>query len=194
MNTRTPQGPLAKLIPGHIWTYCYELGQNTNFSYVTYKVLSLNTAMDPDRANLIRQFWAQHYDRTWETDTYIYRGGNQGTYPSGQPANTLENQKALAFSFAVYEIYYDFKETLASLSLNAGTFKGTTEGTNPSDAVRLAGDWLQGLKLPGEYTGRLANLLALKNDILQDVIVEVPEPATLIFLVLGGLAFIRRTR
>lgn len=188
MQTRNAVGSLAEKLPSTVWAYCTELGQYTDFPFNTYNVVDVNAEFGSVKGNLIRQLWAQHYDKTWETQTYIYYGGNQGGYTSGQPANTPENVKALAFQFALYEIRYDFDETsLSSLSLNAGRFQGDASGTNPSAAVSTAAAWLNSLLLPANYQGPLADLVALKNSSLQDLIVQVPEPTTLGLLALGGV-------
>jgi hypothetical protein len=100
----------------------------------------------------------------------------------------------LALSFAIYEIYYDFDGTLASLNLAAGLIQADAVATNPSAAVGIAEGWLSGLVLPGGYAGPLANLAVIYDDGTQDVIVEIPEPATVCLLGLGGLALLRKRR
>ena len=187
MNTRNPIGELANLVGDHIWTYCYDHGAYSSFSYATFNVLLLQDAMNSDKANLIRQLWALHYDDSWESDTYIYRGGSYGGFVSGQPANTVENQEALAFSFAVYEITYDFNGSIGSLNLSNGSLVANVSGTNPAAAVAIAQGWLSSLILPCDYDGPLAQLVSLSNCSLQDVIVEIPEPATMALLSLGLL-------
>jgi len=189
MNTKNAVGLLAGLISTpNAWAYCYELGAYTDFPHYTYTVQPLAQAMDSGKAALIAQLWAQHYQTAWQASTYIYRGGSYGGFAPGEPANTTENQQALAMNFAIYEIFYDFNGTLASLNLNANSFIAKTSGTNPVEAVNIAGQWLSSLLLPQDYTGPQAQLLALTNSSLQDVIVEVPEPATMILLALGSLA------
>jgi hypothetical protein len=192
MNTRNPIGELSQFIPNHIWTYCYDRSQYSSFSYATFDVRPLPVAIGADKADLISQLWALHYDHVWQSDTYIYYGGNQGGFIAGQPANTPENQQALAMSFAIYEITYDFTGSISSLNLSSGSLIAYASGTNPSSAVSIAQGWLSSLILPSNYTGPMAQLVSLSNDNLQDVIVEIPEPATIGILSLGSLSLIRR--
>jgi hypothetical protein len=190
-NTQNAVGSLAEQISPQVWGYCYELGQFTDSSYNTYNVVTVDSAMGSTvKADLMRQLWAQHYDDSWQADTFIYVSG----FVSGQPANTPENIAALAFDFAMYEINYDFNGTLSSLNLDADTFKANQGATNPAAAVDMARDWLAGLVMPENYSGPLANLLALSSCTKQDLIVEVPEPASVSLLLLGGLALVRRRR
>ena len=194
MHTQNPVGPLASLITQNAWVYCYELGAYTDFPFNTYNVSALASVMDTGKAALISQLWAQHYDQTWQSSTPIYYGGNYGGFVGGQPADTLENQQALAMNFAIYEIYYDFTGTIASLDLANGVFKADSAGTNPTLAVSTAAGWLGSLVLPENYTGPSAQLLGLTNSNLQDLIVEVPEPATISILAIGALALLRRKK
>jgi len=188
MNTRNPIGQLASLVGDHIWTYCFDHGSYSSFSYATFNVAMLQDAMNSDKAKLISQLWALHYDNSWQGDTYIYYGGGYGGFVNGQPENTVENQQALAFSFAVYEIAYDFNGSISSLNLSNGSLMANASGTNPSSAVSISQGWLNSLILPGNYTGPMAQLVSLSNNSLQDVIVEIPEPATMALLSLGLLA------
>jgi len=194
MNTRNPIGTLSNLVGDHIWTYCYDLGPYSSFSYATFNVAMLQDVISRDKADLISQLWAQHYSDAWEADTYIYRGGSYGGFVSGQPANTPENQQALAFSFAVYEITYDFTGAIGSLNLTNGSLVANAGGTNPASAVSIAQGWLNSLILPCNYTGPMAQLVSLGNGSLQDVIVEIPEPATIAILSAGLLALRKRKR
>ena len=190
INTRNPVGPLAQLIGDEQLAYCYELTAYADFAFRTYNVQALDSALGNVKANLIGQLWAQHYNPAWQSDTYIYFGGSHGGWTADQPANTTENQQALALNLAIYEITYDFDTTLGSLDLTGGSFK--VSSTNPSAATGLAADWLSDLVEPGAYTGQLAQLLSISNCSYQDFIIEipgssdVPEPTSLLML-LGSL-------
>jgi hypothetical protein len=97
-------------------------------------------------------------------------------------------------SFAIYEITSDFTGSIGSLNLSTGSLIAYASGTNPSSAVSIAQDWLSSLVLPWDYTGPMAQLVSLSNCSLQDVIVEIPEPATITVLSLGGLLASRKRR
>ncbi len=193
-NTQNATGPLAQQVPSHTWMYCTDLSGYMDFAYALYNVDTPEAVFGTDKANLIRQLWTLHYDHSWETDTAIYYGGSFGGFISGQPANTTENQIALAFSYALYEIVYDYDGTLPSLNLSAGSFQAGT--SNPAASVGIAADWLSGLSnLSGVP---LANLVALIdttiNPTYQTLITEVPEPATVCLLGLGALSLIKKKK
>jgi len=190
MKTRNPIGELAQQIPSHTWAYCYDATQYSDFAFATFTVKTLGQAIGSDKGDIISQLWAQYYNNAWQGDTYIYYGGFIG----GQPANTPENQQALAFSFAVYEIFYDFNGGLSSLNLSTGSLLATSAGTNPSAAIGIAQTWLNSLVLPVDYLGPKAQLVSISNCSLQDVIVEIPEPATITLLTMGFLTLIGKKK
>jgi hypothetical protein len=194
LKTRNPVGSLAELIDEKSWGYCYELTQYAEFNYRTYNVARLESVTGSCKAELISQLWAQHYDKSWESESYIYYGGNQGGWDSGEPANTQENREALALSFAIYEIIYDFDGSLGSLDLAADCFKAREDRTDPDDSIAIAANWLNSLVLPCDYTGPLAELLSLRNNCNQDFIVEIPEPATICILGLASLMLVKKRK
>jgi len=190
IDTRNPSGPLANLIGADTWAYCCQIDAYADFPFNIYNVATLETDFGSDKAGLISQLWAQNYDNSWQSDTYIYYGGNQGGWQSGEPSDTAENRQALAMVLGIYEIIYDFSETLSSLDLSSDRF--IANSTNPTGAISIAQGWLDSLVLPGEYIGPSAQLLSLTSASCQNFIVEVPEPITLCFLGLGGLLLRRK--
>jgi hypothetical protein len=67
MHTQNASGQLASLIGANAWVYCYELGRNTDFPFTNYNVAPLASGfgadvMGADKAALISQLWAQHYN------------------------------------------------------------------------------------------------------------------------------------
>lgn len=191
IDTKNSNGELAELLGERVWGYCYELEQYASYNYNTYEVAPLQEAIATDKADLISQLWAQHYDSSWEQSTFIN---------SYYPENTLENQNALAFSFAIYEIIYDYDGNMNDLDLSVGSLRSRASRTNPSEAVGIAESWLSSLVDPSLYTGPLAQLVSSHNDSRQDFIVaipgvvEVPEPATMTILALGSLVLLRKRR
>lgn len=91
--------------------------------------------------------------------------------------------KAEAFSAAVWEIVFE-SDLLLDVTVGSG-FSCTDLGTG---MAVLANEWLASL----DGTGPVASLRALTSETYQDYLVEVPEPATLCVLAMGGLAVLGR--
>lgn len=189
MSTANPVGPVAALIPTGVWAVCRELGQNTDFPFNTYNVDYLsNSPIGQPKADLIAQLWGQHYDHSWESNTAIYVQG----FLNGEPANTPENQNALAFIYAVYAIRYNFDGTAASLTVTNPTLPYYQYVDSNPGTIAITNSWLAGLDL--NYSGSLPTLLDLTSDTLQDLIIEVPTPSVAAMFGVAGLAMVRRRR
>ena len=97
----------------------------------------------------------------------------------------LDPQKAEAFSAAVWEIVFESDSTL---DVTVGTGFSCTGLATGMDT--LANSWLASL----DGTGPKADLRALTHETYQDYLVEVPEPASLLLITLGGLTILRPRR
>ncbi|MCC7145989.1 MAG: PEP-CTERM sorting domain-containing protein [Phycisphaeraceae bacterium] len=194
MATQNPSGALASLISSPTWAVCSEITQDTTFSYTTYSVDLLQNTRGAAKSNMIRQLWGEHYDASWESSTPIYYGGSYGGFVSGQPAATAENQNALSLTYAVLEILYDFDGTLASLNLSSGLFTMSAGSDTVPPTVATVQGWLNSLVLPSQYSNPLPILVEMTSATQQNLITEIPEPASVSLLVLGGLALLGRKR
>jgi hypothetical protein len=151
-------------------TYSVELPEN-NYNPV------LNEFLGVQKANYLSELWGRYYDASW----------------SGLGSHTaVENEEASAFAAAVWEIVYE-DVPVSSLLWDVST-DGTPGAAGFSSFQANAGmanSWLHSL----DGTGPKANLAVFSNQGAQNFIVQVPEPATLALLGLGGvMSVIRRRR
>ncbi|MFA6187331.1 MAG: PEP-CTERM sorting domain-containing protein [Phycisphaerae bacterium] len=151
------------------WGFCIELTQGS--LNAQHDVIPLNeaplpvTAITPmgiTKADAIRELWGRNFDPTWAT------GANR--------------QMAEAFSACIWEIVW---ETDSTLNVTTGTgFYSSIE------QAATANSWLS--QLTGDQSYFAMDLVAISNEGGQDFVVQVPEPATVAILSLGGLLLFRK--
>lgn len=160
------------LIPG----FCIELPEPPPGSTVTYNVgmpddvynSYTGEILGTAKGNYLRELWAKHYDPAWASG---------GSYTEQQ------NSMAAIFAAAVWEIIYEkLPDTPAGwdVTIDGTPGYGGFRATNLD--VETANKWLH--ELTG--SGAKADLLVITHNGNQNFLIEVPEPATLVLLGLGG--------
>ncbi len=175
---------------GNIWPngliggFCIELHQWASTDALKYDVVKLEEVnnsfmggiLGTAKANYLAELWGRFYSPAW---------ADGGSYSSE------ERSKAEAFAAAVWEIVY---EDMPTSPLNWDVSVDGSSGSHGFYAQNVdavtANNWLHALN----GLGPKADLRAFVNQGKQDFIVQVPEPATVCLLGLGGLAFLRKRK
>ncbi len=183
-DTQNASGALASHVGSHVWGFCFDADDYIGYGNETYSVGTLESSLGSDKAGLINQLWANHYNSAWETSTFLE---NNGLY---YPPDTASNRKALAMALAIYEIVYE--DSQSPLDISSGNFK--VHSTGPVAAEGIAQGWLDNLVDLTVYTGPTIQLATMTAPGYQDMIIQIPEPASMamIGLVSGGAVFVRR--
>jgi hypothetical protein len=171
---------------GQLDAFCIELHQYVSTSQYKYDVVMtenvynsyLDETVGADKASYISELWGRFFKPSWQGDG---------------PFTSQQNSDAAAFAAAIWEIIYEDFPTSSSDAWDVtidgtaglGGFKATGVDSTTANA------WLAAL----DGTGPMADLRAFVNCCKQDYIIEVPEPATIAMLGLGGvLSLVRRKR
>jgi hypothetical protein len=175
---------------GDIWpngllgSFCIELHQWASSDMLKYDVVKLEEVnnsfmgglIGTEKANYISELWGRFYDPAWA---------------DGGPYTSQEESKAEAFAAAVWEIIYeDLPTSPLGWDVTADGSSGSPGFYAQSVDSATANSWLHALT----GCGPKADLRAFVNYGKQDYIVQVPEPATVCLLGLGGLVFLRKRK
>jgi hypothetical protein len=161
---------------GQIGAFCAELSEPAPTSTTKYNVISLDEAFGTAKADYISELWGRYYDPSWA-------GNGQFTW--------LQDSKAAAFATALWEIIY---EDLPGSSIKWDVKVDGTWGTGgfytDFGGAVLANNLLHSL----DGTGPTADLRVFSCSGSQDYIAMVPEPATIVLMGLGAMAFLRKRK
>lgn len=171
---------------GTIYTFCIELSENNPLPTETYDVVQPQYAQKPGtypgliigpaKAEYIKEAWGRFFDPAW-TGT--------GTFTE------LQNSDAEAFGAALWEIIYEeLPETPALWDVTVdgtdgpGGFRATDLNSNTANSMLHALDG----------TGPKADLRAFVFCGKQDYLAQVPEPATVVLLLVGAVTLLRKRK
>jgi hypothetical protein len=159
---------------GPIGGVCIELSEAPSNDLLRYSVIMPEDGPDPSggslgytKANYLRELWGRYYDSSWATHSY----------------SEADKIFAAAFSAAVKEIVHE------ALPGSVYGWDVTVDGTDGDEGFRIDYDYasIANMMLYSlDGTGPMADLRVFSYDGAQDYLVEVPEPATMMLLGLGG--------
>ncbi|MFA6176802.1 MAG: hypothetical protein WC765_09520 [Phycisphaerae bacterium] len=169
---------------GTIGGFCMDLSEYLASGPKTYEVLDVSAGPVPTtflgggmgqaKADYLSELWGRYFDSSWMAG---------GTYTAAQ------NAQAEVFQAAIWEIIYeDMPTTSAGWDVTIDSTAGNKGFRATNLDYTLANSWLG--SLTGNYQG--ANLTALSYCGSQDVLVAIPEPATVAFLSIGLLLAVSR--
>jgi len=172
---------------GELGSFCMELNELAPHTRLTYDVVMpeeapvpidlLGGGMGAAKAEYLRELWGRFFNPDWL--------GN-GPFTSQQCTD------AEAFAAAVWEIVLeDLPASPLDWDVTVDATAGELGFSCAAADTATANSWLYALN----GNGPKADLRAFVHDGQQDFLVEVPEPATIVMLGIGGaLSLVRRKR
>ena len=199
-------GAGADWLDGTIGAFSIDLMELSSSSTLTYDVLMpeespitgsiLDDLIGTAKADFLSELWGRYFDEQWLSgDSYTVK---QNKHTVKQNKHTVkQNKNAAAFGAAILEIIWeDLPATPLGWDVAADGTSGE-KGFHVRNAdTATANTWLHSLT----GFGPKADLRVFSNDGSQDFLVAVsgpvpgpiPEPATVVMFVFGGLMLLKR--
>jgi hypothetical protein len=163
---------------GYVDGFCIELSEEWASIRMNYDVImpadgprsvsSLDGAMGNEKAQYLQELWGRYYNPGWA---------------EGETFTSKQNSQAAAFQAAIWEIVQE------NFNGNPSDWDVTVDGTPGNGGFAcegvdsfLANSWLHSL----DGTGPKADLRVFSYEGVQDFLVAVPEPATMVLLGIAG--------
>lgn len=171
---------------GYVDGFCVELPEQWASARMNYNVImpadgprsvsSPGSSMGTEKAQYLQELWGRYYNPGWA---------------EGETFSSKQNGQAAVFAAAIWEIVHeDFTGSSSGWDVTVDGTPGYGGFACEGIDSQLANNWLHSL----DGTGPKADLRVYSYEGVQDFLVAVPEPATMVLLGIGGIFSLIRKR